>query len=90
MLSTDRRILSLALPSIVQNVTVPLLGLADLTIVGRKEWTLEAGHILSKCGWSPLEGRTLHWQVKHTFVNGHHAYDRGHIDNSHRGQHLLG
>lgn len=34
MLSTDRRILSLALPSIVQNVTVPLLGLADLTIVG--------------------------------------------------------
>ena len=63
---------------------------ADLTIVGRKEWTLEAGHILSKCGWSPLEGRTLHWQVKHTFVNGHHAYDRGHIDDSHRGQHLLG
>jgi MATE family multidrug resistance protein len=30
----DRNILSLALPSIIQNVTVPLLGLVDLTIVG--------------------------------------------------------
>lgn len=34
MLPLDRRILSLALPSIIQNVTVPLLGLVDLTIVG--------------------------------------------------------
>lgn len=30
----DHRILSLALPSIIQNVTVPLLGLVDMTIVG--------------------------------------------------------
>lgn len=30
----DKQILSLAIPSIVQNVTVPLLGLVDLTIVG--------------------------------------------------------
>jgi len=30
----DREILTLALPSIVQNVTVPLLGLADVTIMG--------------------------------------------------------
>ncbi|MGI6232333.1 MAG: MATE family efflux transporter [Prevotella sp.] len=34
MRSTDRQILSLAIPSIVQNITVPLLGLVDLTIVG--------------------------------------------------------
>ncbi len=32
--STDREILHLALPCIVSNVTVPLLGLVDLTIVG--------------------------------------------------------
>ncbi|MBQ7471126.1 MAG: MATE family efflux transporter [Prevotella sp.] len=34
MFSEDSRILRLALPSIVQNITVPLLGLADLAIVG--------------------------------------------------------
>jgi MATE family multidrug resistance protein len=30
----DKEILRLALPSIVQNVTVPLLGLADVAIMG--------------------------------------------------------
>ena len=32
--STDRQILHIALPSIVSNITVPLLGLVDVTIVG--------------------------------------------------------
>lgn len=31
---TDRRILSIALPSIVSNITVPLLGLADVAVTG--------------------------------------------------------
>ena len=30
----DRQILHIALPSIVSNITVPLLGLVDVTIVG--------------------------------------------------------
>ena len=30
----DNQILRLAIPSIISNVTVPLLGLVDLTIVG--------------------------------------------------------
>ena len=34
MTSTDRKILQLALPSIVSNITVPLLGLCDVTIMG--------------------------------------------------------
>ena len=34
MNKTNKEILRLALPSIVSNITVPLLGLADLTIVG--------------------------------------------------------
>ena len=34
MQAIDKKILHLALPSIVQNITVPLLGLVDLTIVG--------------------------------------------------------
>ena len=32
--SLDRQILRLALPSIVSNITVPLLGLVDVAIVG--------------------------------------------------------
>ncbi|MCD8302271.1 MAG: dihydroorotase [Prevotellaceae bacterium] len=61
---------------------------ADLTLVERREWTLEAGDILSKCGWSPLEGRTFHHRVRQTFVNGHLAYDRGKIDDTYRGKAL--
>lgn len=34
MKSIDRQILDIALPSIVSNITVPLLGLVDVTIVG--------------------------------------------------------
>ena len=33
-IKTNREILNLAIPSIVSNITVPLLGLVDLTIVG--------------------------------------------------------
>ena len=33
-MKTNREILALAIPSIVSNITVPLLGLVDLTIVG--------------------------------------------------------
>ncbi len=59
---------------------------ADLAVVERREWTLGKGDILSKCGWSPLEGRTFRHRVRQTFVNGHLAYDRGHIDDHTRGE----
>ena len=32
--SVNRRILQIAIPSIISNITVPLLGLIDVTIVG--------------------------------------------------------
>ena len=32
--SENRRILQIAIPSIISNITVPLLGLIDVTIVG--------------------------------------------------------
>lgn len=35
--STDRRILGIALPSIVSNITVPLLGLVDVAVTGHME-----------------------------------------------------
>lgn len=45
---------------------------ADIAIVRRSDtpWTLKKEMIKSKCGWSPLEGRSFHWQVVGTVVNG--------------------
>lgn len=37
---------------------------------------INASAILSKCGWSPLEGRSLHTQVVTTWVNGHEVFTR--------------
>ncbi len=44
---------------------------ADLTLVRRGPWTPSKDCIESRCGWSPLEGRTLKWQVEKTWVGGH-------------------
>ena len=59
---------------------------ADLVLVKPEDWTLGREDILSKCGWSPLEGRTLHWRVQQTYVNGRLGYDYGHIDDTLRGE----
>ena len=62
---------------------------ADLVLVRPDTpWQVGPENILSKCGWSPLEGHTFHWKVEHTFVNGHHVYNHGVIDESYRGQAL--
>ena len=40
---------------------------ADITIVRpNSPWTVTNDCILSKCGWSPLEGTALQWQVLRT------------------------
>lgn len=64
---------------------------ADLVLVRREEepWTLTADKILSKCGWSPLEGKSFHWKVEKTFVNGQTVYTDGHTDEDYRGQMLM-
>ena len=41
----DRQIFRLAIPAIVTNITVPLLGLADLTIVGHMGSTAYIGAV---------------------------------------------
>lgn len=51
-------------------------------------WTVKPENILSKCGWSPLEGHTFHWKVKYTFCNGHLLYNNGTIDEQYRGKAL--
>ncbi len=62
---------------------------ADLVIVNPDaEWKLTNDKILSKCGWSPLEGTKLSHKVERTFVNGHTVYSDGQLDNSYRGQEL--
>ena len=48
---------------------------ADLTLVRRQPWTVTKDCIESRCGWSPLEGRTLGWQVEKTWVNGNLVWD---------------
>ena len=61
---------------------------ADLVLVRPETWTLHEEAVLSKCGWSPLEGHTFTWRVQQTFVNGHLAYDHGNIDDATRGEAL--
>ena len=51
-------------------------------------WMLTVDKILSKCGWSPLEGEAFSWTVERTFVNGHLVYDRGRLDDNYRGEEL--
>ena len=62
---------------------------ADLVLVDpNKTWTLTKDLILSKCGWSPLEGRTFHAQVTKTFVNGNIVFDNGELNSNNKGQAL--
>lgn len=51
-------------------------------------WALCKEDILSKCGWSPLEGETFGWRVEQTYCNGHLVYNHGHVDDDYRGQAL--
>ena len=60
---------------------------ADLVIVRpNTRWTVTPEVIQSKCGWSPMEGSEFHWQVEHTFCNGHHIYNKGVFDDASRGE----
>lgn len=61
---------------------------ADLVLLRHDSpWTLTPNRILSRCNWSPLEGRTFRWRVAKTYCNGYLIYNRGHItDDTFRGQ----
>lgn len=62
---------------------------ADLVLVRPESpWTLEKHLIQSKCGWSPLEGRSFDWKVERTFVNGYTVYTEEQVDDSYRGEEL--
>ena len=62
---------------------------ADITIVRPKSpWTVTKDCILSKCGWSPLEGHTFNWKVERTLCNGHTVYQNGKVDVSYIGEEI--
>ena len=62
---------------------------ADLVLLNpAHEWTVTNECILSKCGWSPMEGQTFHSKVERTFVNGRQVYANNQVDTNQRGQAL--
>ena len=53
---------------------------ADIVLVRPKTpWTVSRDTILSKCGWSPLEGHSFNWRVERTICNGRTVYADGNI-----------
>jgi dihydroorotase/allantoinase len=49
---------------------------ADLVIVDmEKEWEISAGNRLSKCGWTPFEGKKVFGKIESTILRGQLAYD---------------
>ncbi|MEO7990819.1 MAG: dihydroorotase [Chryseolinea sp.] len=62
---------------------------ADLVLVDpNKSWTVGKENIISKCGWSPLEGVTFQSSITHTIISGHLAYADGKFNESAMGQRL--
>ena len=62
---------------------------ADITIVRAKSpWTVTKDSILSKCGWSPMEGHTFNWQVERTLCNGYTVYCNGEVDTTYIGEEI--
>jgi dihydroorotase len=62
---------------------------ADLVLVDLDaRHTVTRGEILYKCGWSPLEGRTLRSRVNATFVNGVSVFRGNAVEGSAAGMRL--
>lgn len=60
---------------------------ADLVMVRpQTKWTVTPDCVLSKCGWSPMEGQTFNWLVERTWCNGRVVYSDGHVDDTVRGE----
>ena len=60
---------------------------ADIVLVRpNTSWVCTKDMILSKCGWSPMEGHEFSWQVERTLCNGHSVYADGTVDADYIGQ----
>lgn len=62
---------------------------ADITIVKpQSPWTVTKECIQSKCGWSPMEGRTYNWQVCDTICNGSFVLRDGKLSENNKGEQI--
>lgn len=61
---------------------------ADLTLIDDTPFTVERAQVLSKCGWSPFEGRTFRSRIAATWVNGERVWDGDRLQSSAFGQRL--
>jgi len=60
---------------------------ADIVLIRpHSGWMVTKNVILSKCGWSPMEGHMFLWRVERTLCNGHTVYDKGRVDADYKGQ----
>ena len=59
---------------------------ADLVLVRPQEWKVNSDCIESLCGWSPLEGSMLKWQVEGTWVNGQQVWDGRKVNTETKGK----
>lgn len=49
---------------------------ADLVLVDmKKAWKITAENRLSKCGWTPFEGKEVHGKIEKVYLRGKLAYD---------------
>lgn len=62
---------------------------ADLVLVAKNPYTVDASNILYKCGWSPLEGKTFDYSIDKTLVNGVVVFENGIINDTVMGQRLM-
>lgn len=62
---------------------------ADLVLISPSAaHTVDTEDIQSKCAWSPFEGHTFHWDITHTWINGHAVYADGTFDESVMGERM--
>jgi carbamoyl-phosphate synthase/aspartate carbamoyltransferase/dihydroorotase len=44
-----------------------------------ERWEIHASQLLTKCGWTPFEGRTVRGRIKRVVLRGKQAYDDGEV-----------
>ena len=60
---------------------------ADIVLVRPNTgWTVTKDCILSRCGWSPMEGHMYLWRIERTLCNGYTVYQQGSVDTSYIAQ----
>lgn len=63
---------------------------ADLFLLDlNQHQTISKQNILAKCGWSPLEGKTMRGRVTHTFVNGNLVWENNVVQDQYTGNRLM-